>query len=181
MSCSSIFPLRYLNWIRPIKGARNDLKQFLDTQERELRSDPDYSQLYDEEKGAIETFRKVGDLGSVIGYDANIDEDTARHSENSCSPPSLANITNLSSIPEAALNGATTKGNANSGSIASTSIRSKFSSSQSLSPLEEGDDEGNDELSQLSTSPRRSIGVNDDSITNGLMDEKHSVSTVSPG
>jgi cohesin complex subunit SA-1/2 len=64
---------KYLTWIRSNKDARNNLMNELNQQEMELRSDPQYGEVFEEDLNALLDFRKVGELGD---YPLNGDGDT---------------------------------------------------------------------------------------------------------
>lgn len=200
-----LLPLsKYLNWIRRNKAAKDSAAADLNKRESELRNDPDYDQICDEDKAAIEAFRKAGDFGHFVAISTIDDETTvARDSPQTATgsrvyteasfsaQTDVESATNNIGVDETAAEKkrkvpASSASVARSGgsSIASTN-RSKFSSSQSLSPLPEEEDEGDennkddrklatqeeasmsrenkDDISQLSPSPRpkrRRLGKN---------------------
>lgn len=143
--------------------------------------------MFEEDKAAIESFRKTAGFGSFIGAD-NDDEagnstsstnlDSATHANTVSTAITQSNVESNTAVMRPSARSAVSTRLTSvgaSGSVSSASIRSKYSSSQSLSPLREEDEEDVfnndgkddtragltkdvDDISQLSPSPRRSNG-----------------------
>lgn len=180
-----------MNWVRQNKSAKERVKEDLDRRETELRSSADYKEIYEDDKAAITAFRLAGDLGEFPGASIDDDDDntlgvsTVRTGANTVASQTATdpgvhteeNSTVRESAESRIRSSAISRrsiSKSGGGSVSSASIRSKFSSSQSLSPLEEGDedtkdddnpiphnteDSYDDDVSQLSQSPRRSKRV----------------------
>lgn len=65
---------KYLSWIRKDKQLKENLAKYLNEHEAELRSHPDFADVYEADKKALEDFRKTGDLGEYY-----VEEDTATY------------------------------------------------------------------------------------------------------
>jgi hypothetical protein len=191
------------------------LKADVNTREAALRNDPDYSEVIEEDKAALDMFRKTGDLGHFIPIE---DDTTTVKSKDLTNALSNADSTVFTNTDETTNTHADTntsgkRSSARSassnrsyrddggGSISSTSIRSKFSSSQSLSPLHEDDEEDghdindtshkvfaryDDDISRLSPATRRSeirtgVTVVNDGGALSIASVEHSVESIAEG
>jgi len=72
-----LFFFRYLPWIRKDDKLKENLAQCLNQHEATLRSHAEFEEVYDEDKKALEQFRKLGDLGQFVVED----EDTATYTQ----------------------------------------------------------------------------------------------------
>ena len=180
-----------MNWIRQTKSAKERVKEDLDRKETDLRSSAGYKEIYEDDKAAIIAFRLAGDLGEFPGASIDDDDNTLGVSTVRTGANTVASQTatdpGIHTEENSIVRESTESRNRSSaisrrpisksggGSVSSASIRSKFSSSQSLSPLDEGDEDAkdddnliphntedtydDDDVSQLSLSPRRSKTV----------------------
>lgn len=125
---------RYLNWIRRDKESKNAIAEEFNHREAELRNNPEFDQVFEDDKEALSIFRKAGDLGTFLV--GNEDESVESVEEHSAS--------DLAERPST-----TSKRNRLSMGSSISSIRSKLSTQGSLSPLREEDEEEGDSPSPI--------------------------------
>ena len=61
---------KYLSWVKRDKSIRQALIQDFNQRETDLRNDPGFEQVFDEDKEALGIFRKAGDLGEFPGAES---------------------------------------------------------------------------------------------------------------
>jgi hypothetical protein len=108
-----------------------------------LRSDPEFAEVLDEDKEALNIFRKAGDLGDFVEED---DQHSAGSFENETQ----------SEAPESSVQRRTRPSQGSS----VTSKRSKASAQSSLPPLYEEDDDDSDEDGEGEPSPPKRLKLN---------------------
>lgn len=132
--CIHSFAYRYLNWIRRDKESKKGIADEFNQKEAELRNNPEFEQIFEDDQEALQIFRKTGDLGAFVVED----EDGSVESVEEHSASDLAERPSTTSKRQRLSMGSSI-----------SSIRSKMSAQGSLSPLREEDEEEGDSPSPM--------------------------------
>ena len=60
---------RYLQWTKRDEETKQALREYLNKKETELRRDPEYNEILDEDKEALKLFRETAKLGVFVDED----------------------------------------------------------------------------------------------------------------
>lgn len=132
--------------------------QDVNQREANLRNHPNFDEVYDDDKAALEAFRKAGDLGAFFVEDHDDDDDSSEKSNDESHFESI--VADSTSVHRRMSLGSSV-----------SSLRSKVSTQTSLSPLyeedptREADDDDEEEGGHMSPSPPKRPKATSASVT----------------
>ena len=151
---SSIVPNRYANWVKRDKQLQQVMKETLDRREQELRSDPEFHEVHEEDPSAILKFRDSLGIGPSI-FASEIPE----NNDGDISMEDDLSATNASQV----VTPASTKSDRRRRMSTASSQRSRLSAQSSLSPLMEersgSSGESEEEETPVSSKKRKVSGA----------------------